>query len=263
MMNDETRDPRLKARLESWQAPVATQAQRDHLLSQLALALPTRQPPRLLWAWLILRAQVRVVHRVIWAASTLILGIGALVSAILYRPGMEGADLPLALVAPFVAALGASFLYGEDVDPGIELQMTTPVGPALVLMARLALVFGFNLALTLLAAVPLALVGAHGAALGLVTAWLAPMTCLSALAFFGSVVLNEAGISAFISSAIWGVSVWRRFADAGALPPLVRALPDLFAAEARPVLFAVAALLVVVTLVISERGDTQERRYGL
>ena len=48
---------------------------------------------RIAWAWLILRSQVRLVHPATWAASALVIALGALVTLILYQPTQGGSEL--------------------------------------------------------------------------------------------------------------------------------------------------------------------------
>lgn len=125
----------------------------------------------------LLRAEAPVVRRRIWAASVLVLLLGFPVTLF----GVRGGSL-LALVAPAVAAASVGFVYGPAADPPLELALSTPTSPRLVLLARLTLVFGFDLLVGLVAS---ALVAAAGQAPGgleaLVLRWLGPMLMLSAL----------------------------------------------------------------------------------
>jgi hypothetical protein len=85
-------------------------------------------------------------------------------------------------IAPMVAATSLAVIYGPEHDPAIELALSTPTSPWKILLARLTLVSGYNLLLTLMASlvllviVPLDLFGT------LILAWLGPLTFLSALA---------------------------------------------------------------------------------
>ena len=138
------------------------------------------------------------------------------------------------IVAPLVAACGVAFLYGLDADPALELQLATPVSPRLILLARLALLFGFNLAITLVCSVGLALARAQISLLPLIAAWLAPMTFLSALAFLLSVLFFNSLASVLISLLLWIGMALRHFVE---FSPL-RLLPDLLRVDLRPALLA-------------------------
>ncbi len=212
-------------------------------------SLPHRD---LRWAWLILRSQARLVHPATWAASGLVIALGALVTLIFYRPVQNGAELPLVIVAPVVAACGVAFLYGLDADPALELQLATPVSSRLILLARLALLFGFNLAITLACSIGLALARSQISLLPLVAAWLAPMTFLSALAFLLSVLFFDSLASVFISLTLWIGTALRHFIDFGNVAFYI---PDLLRVDLRPALWLVAPALVIAALWIAEREE--------
>lgn len=132
-------------------------------------------------AWLLLRSQAPLVRREIWPASAAVIGLGYLVAL------LSGELALLRALAPLVAAASLAVLYGPDHDPAGELALSTPTSPRQILLARLALVFGYDLALALaasLALLPALNGGAFGSLTlgGLVLGWLAPMTFLSAAA---------------------------------------------------------------------------------
>lgn len=204
------------------------------------------------WAWLILRSQAQLVHPATWAGSALVIALGTLVTVIFYRTAQTGAELPLVIVAPLVAACGVAFLYGLDADPALELQLATPVSPRLILLARLALLFGFNLAITLACSVLLTLVRSQISLLPLIAAWLAPMTFLSALAFMLSVLFFDSLVSVFVSLTLWVGTALRHTFDLGVMALYV---PDLLRVDLRPALWLVAPALVVMALWIAEREE--------
>jgi hypothetical protein len=209
--------------------------------------------PRLRWGLLVLGAQLRIVHRFTWVASLLVMALGFVVTLMLYRPG-TGAELPFVIIAPLVAALGVAFLYGVDVDPALELQLATPVSPRLILLARLTLVFGFNLAVGLACSAALALFPTGLSLWSIVLSWLAPMAFLSALAFLLSVLVFDPLFSALMSLLLWGVLVWRRFSDMG-MYPFMEFVPNLFAPEFRPLLLLASVAGVVLALWLSDAGE--------
>lgn len=132
----------------------------------------------------ILRSQTPFVRREIWTVTACILLIGA-VAAIL----VERASLISAL-APLIAAASVVVLFGPENDPSIELTLSTPTSPRQILLARLALVFGYDVVLSLgvsLVMVPLI----HGLVLlPFVLSWLAPMAFLSAFALLLSLIIS-------------------------------------------------------------------------
>ena len=153
----------------------------------LAVALTrTRQPraggadwmQRVRHIGLLLRSQMPLVHREIWPASALVIGLGFIAALIAERAGFVYA------LAPLIAAACVSLIYGPENDPAYELTISTPTSPRQILLARLVLVFGYNLALVI--AAMLALLPAlpdQQLMLGtLALNWLAPMTFLSAAA---------------------------------------------------------------------------------
>lgn len=244
--------------LRQWRAPDADPAAKAHLLELLAAELPVPSAaslpakPRLnlQWAWLLLRSQVRLVHPATWAASGLVIALGALVTLAFYQPTQTGTELPFVLIAPLVAACGVAFLYGLEADPALELQLATPISPRVVLLARLALLFGFNLAVTLACSIVLALAQVQISLIPLVTAWLAPMTFLSALAFLLSVLFFDSLASVLISLLLWVGVALRRFVD---LPTFI--LPNLLQPSFYPVMLISAPLLVLLALILADREE--------
>ncbi len=243
--------------LRRWRGPAPDPAAKAALLEVLTAEMP-RVPERprrvrrsrVAWAWLILRAQVRLVHPATWAASGLVIALGALVTLLLYQPAQSGAELPLVVVAPLVAACGVAFLYGLDADPALELQLATPVSQRLILLARLALLFGFNLAITLACSVLLTLARAQISLVPLIIAWLAPMTFLSALAFLLSALFFDSLASVLINLLLWAGATVRHFLSLGT--PL---LPDVLHANVYPAMLVAAPVLVLLALWIAEHEE--------
>jgi len=120
--------------------------------------------------------------------------------------GRGGASL-LELLAPVVAAAGIAFLYGPEQDPSLELALATPTSPRLVLLARLTLVFGYDLALGLLVSLALALAGqAPDGLWQLILQWLGPMLLLSAISLWISQGLGVLPAT-FVPLTLWAVKV--------------------------------------------------------
>jgi hypothetical protein len=115
--------------------------------------LPLRH--RLTWLVQLVASQVPLVRREIWPASTVVMAIGAAVS--LTTAGRVGATpgTALALLAPLAAALGIAMIYGEENDPALELALTSPTSPRLIVLARLVLVLAWDLGLAIAASLAL------------------------------------------------------------------------------------------------------------
>jgi hypothetical protein len=138
-------------------------------------------------------AEARLIRVAVPIASALVMALG--VAVVLLRAaggGLEDAvvsgaggvaGLVLALIAPIVAAAGIAGTYRSRRDPAAELLAATPTSGRLLLLVRIALVFGYDLVLAVAASVALAAAGTAGTANvnALIGAWLGPMALLSSL----------------------------------------------------------------------------------
>jgi hypothetical protein len=211
------------------------------------------------WPLLLLRAQVRVVQREIWLASALIMLLGGAVTVILYAPHDLG-DLPLVLVAPVVAAVGVALLYSTDEQSVMEIEQATPTSPQLILLLRLAMVFGVDFMLGLLGSLVLTIANPNYSLWPLVITWLAPMTFLSALAFLMSVMFADAQTGTVVSLLLWSIQVLNRFLSGRALAA-IPILPDLLAADVRVWLLLLAVPMLAAALWLSGRETSTIRRF--
>lgn len=249
-------------KLGHWTAPEVRPEQTAALVEMLSAELVSntvqlrRRNLSDIWLVLILRAQFRVVQREIWVASCIVMLIGMVFTMASYTTGQNPSSLPFVLVAPLTTAFAISFLYGPTEEPAIEIELSTPVSQRLILLARLTLVFGFNLMIGLISSLLLSLSGVSTPLWMLVALWLAPMTFLSALAFVGGAFTGNSGASILLSVLIWTTQVLRQqlmyITDA---PPLINLLPDLFAVEALPTLFALGIALVLFGLWVIGREE--------
>lgn len=226
------------SRLAVWTAPLPDAAQRRQLTADLRPLLPhPRRPP---WPWMaaLLRAQLVVVRRELWAASAFVLALGVLVTLALNQGGM-----PFVLIAPLVTAVGVSFLFGPGDETVLEIELAAPVSQRTLLLARMTLLFAINLIFGVAASLLLALLRQDILFWPLVATWLAPMAFLSALAFFFSVALRCPLLGILVSLALWGAQTARQIA-----PWTAGRLPDLLAADAQLWLWAAAVLLLLLAL---------------
>ena len=157
------------------------------------------------WVWLLGKAQLRVVRQEIWAASVIVMAIGVIISLI-WHTGAVTSGLPFILTAPVVAAIGIAVLYSSS-ERVRELEMTTAVPPRLLLLVRLLLVFGFDLALGIIGSLVLSLFLADVALWSLITTWLAPMTFLAVLALLITVLSGAAEIGIIVSLGLWAMQI--------------------------------------------------------
>ncbi|HEX3721367.1 MAG TPA: zf-HC2 domain-containing protein, partial [Nitrolancea sp.] len=139
------------------------------------------------YLWQLLLGQAPLVRRGIWLASGLTTALGILVAIATMHQSVG--SFTLALIAPVVAAFGMAFIYGPENDPSLEIAISTPTSPRLVLLSRLTLVFGYDLLIALAAS--LVLMTIHGVGLwALIELWFAPMLFLSALTLAASLLFN-------------------------------------------------------------------------
>ncbi len=218
---------------------------------------PAARPDRSAWrlaslAWQLLLGQIPFVRGAIWTASAVTMVAGCLVAVLLSHAPEAG--VVLAMVAPLVAALGVAFVYGPDNDPGLELSLATPTPPQMVLAARLALVYGFDLALAVLAALVLAAQGGTDL-VPLISLWLGPMLFLSALTLvlsllWGSTVALIAAMGLWLLRLIVALDSGHSL-DLGVFTELGGTFW-----QRTPLLIALTALLLLLALF---RAPRQER----
>jgi hypothetical protein len=174
-----------QAELEIWAA-----VSKEIVTSNRALAAPPTITTRALeqihapgglnvaWlrTWQLLRAQAFLTQREIWPASAAVMALGVIVA--LLSNHVEA----VYFIAPLMGAASLTILFGPTHDPAYELALATPTSPWKVLLARLSMVSGYNLLLSLAAALALLVIVPPGLLGTLILGWLGPMAFLSALA---------------------------------------------------------------------------------
>ncbi len=199
------------ARLAAWQAPTPTPADVRLLLERLEPLLPMApaQVGRVAtmraqagWLWLLALRQIRLIPQALWLGSAL--GLVCLTLFGLVAPFQSSASA-LLLLAPLIAASGAAFLHSREADPALELTLTTPTSARLILLARVALVLGFDVLLTLAGSALVAAAHSQSAA-SLLALWLGPALLLSSATLCLSLL---AGPLVAIASAVavWGAQL--------------------------------------------------------
>lgn len=144
-------------------------------------------------------AQARLIPLGIWvlsAATLLICFIGMVFWHIgAYPHSILGAFVPL------ITAVGMAFIYGPEYDESLEVTLSTPISPRVILLSRAALVFAYNFALGLI--LTLALVLLHGESFSVLLAyWAGPTLLLAGLSLLLSLTISSlAGIACI--GALW------------------------------------------------------------
>jgi hypothetical protein len=170
-------------------------------LTRAALA-PQPRPVRgrrAAFAGELLLAELRLVRPSVWLASVLVMACA--VGLALTAGNGAGATV-LSLVAPLVAVAGVAGVYGPERDPAFEALAVTATSPRVVLLARVTLVFAYDLVLAVAASAVVHL-GVPGVGLaGLVAGWLGPMALLSALSLLLAMWVGP-NVSMAVAASLW------------------------------------------------------------
>jgi hypothetical protein len=184
-------------------APPAPAALVRAVVSQAALA-PQAPPARRRGVGFVaqlLRAELRLVRPAVWLASAVVMACAVWLAV----AGGEGAGAAvLSLVAPLVAVAGVAGVYGPQRDPAFEALAITATSPRLVLLARVTLVFAYDLALAVATSMVVRLVAPAVGLVDLVVAWLGPMTLLSALTLLLAMWIGPT-VSMTVAGSLWGL----------------------------------------------------------
>lgn len=169
--------------------------------NQIHSSLSLSHQPGSLWqrlnrAWLLLQSQAPLVRREIWPASAAVLLIGFAVTI------LSGQWRFLGALAPLVAAGAIAALYGTENDPALELTLSTPTSQRQILMARIVLVFTYNLFLAALANFALIPFNPGLVPGALILEWLGPMAFLSGAALLLSLWVGT-GSAVTITYLAW------------------------------------------------------------
>jgi len=144
----------------------------------------------------LVRVQTHLVRGEMWPASAVVMALAVIVIFLI------GKIEVLRFIAPIVAAASLAVIFGPEHDPAYELTLATPTSPWKVLLARMTLVYSYNLFLALTASFILLLTISPDVLGILILAWLGPMTFLSALALFLSLWVGTI-YSIAVTYALW------------------------------------------------------------
>ena len=142
-------------------------------------------------------------------------------------------------------------LYDSDTAHHMEIEAATPASTRLILLARLVLVFSFNLGLSLTGSVVLSIAHTEVSLWLLVLSWLGPMAFLSALAFFLSVYFAEALVGEVVALGLWILHIALRASPVENGLSLVFSLPGLGAVSMVPSMLLAALVMIVAGLWVS------------
>jgi hypothetical protein len=197
----------------------------------------------------LLYSQIRILRREIWQASALVLALGLLATLALPAANPAGTDFFLfSALAPLVAAVGVALLYSDISRSMLEIEAATRTTGPVLLLARLTLVFGFNLTFGLAGSVVLVFFFNGISLAPLILSWLAPMTFLCGLAFFLSIATSDSLLASGISLLLWLVHLLLRNLDGAEIWLQWVALPGLSQPSSRPLLMLSGSLLVAAAL---------------
>ena len=186
-----------------------------------------------------------------WSASAVVLIIGWVISLLFSAQQVTPSGAVLGAIAPLIAALGLSVIYGSENDAGLEWAMTSQTSPRQVLLSRFVLVFGFNLALTLLLFLAFKFLMPLLDLRVMMDLWLGPMFFLSGASLLLSLAI---GVNAAVAGSLmlWTMRVI-------ALMPADERLTALQGLSAfwssTPVLVALATGLLIVCFALVKKEE--------
>ncbi len=149
----------------------------------------------LLHFWLILKAQVRIIHRSIWIASALVILFGGVLTSVAFyslaaHNHWSQITLFLSLITTITAASGSAFIYGTENDAGLELTLATPTSIRFVMLSRLVLVVGYDFMLSFIVSCAVSLLFG-GSLWGIMQLWVGPMVLLSSITLLLSLLIGS------------------------------------------------------------------------
>lgn len=200
------------------------------LLRSPALARALVTTPSLVTAWLL--------------ASALVLALGVLVTNATEQPWVP-------FLAPVVAIVGVSFVYGAGADPVWEIVQTTALPRRMVLLVRVVAVFATNMAIALVASLFTPMAGS------VVLLWLLPMVGLSMIALAFATWTQSPVFGAASGLLIWLAVSLQSLSRANDVTAFVN--EDVIAGMAP--LYALATLVAAVVVMMGSGGLPGRERW--
>ncbi|HVB75149.1 MAG TPA: zf-HC2 domain-containing protein [Ktedonobacteraceae bacterium] len=162
--------------------------------AQEMTAAPHRSIQRLvLHLWLVFSRQMALIHKSIWIAAIF---INTLMCALVFLSGssahnhLHGVENILAFFTTIAAASSVAFIYQAEHDAGYELMLSTPTSIRVVMICRMVLVVGYNLALAAISSAIIA-IALGGTLWDFMQIWLGPMLLLASISLTVSVTLGS------------------------------------------------------------------------
>lgn len=220
---------------------------------QAILTTPARYPLQFLCA------QIRLMGYEIGLASALVLLLGVLIT-LGNGQSTSVQALPFSVLAPIVAAVGVALLYDGEQETAFEIEAASQTRLSTLILARMTLIFAFDLGLSLLGSLILAALNSHLTLQDLILAWLVPMTFLSGLAFFLTIYTRNAWFGMSVSLSLWVLHVIFRAQTSPDLLGQILAFQGFSDPATRPILLGMAVLLVIIGVMLASQP---ERRLGV
>jgi hypothetical protein len=201
--------------------------------------------------WAVARGQVALLPKGIWPVSAAAVAFGILAMLLMnrsvYTPTLLG------FIVPLVTAAGVAFIYGGEHDPALEIALSTPLSPRLILASRLAIVFGYNFCLGLLGTLLLMALRGGDFTL-LVSLWAGPMLLLAGVSLLLTVVASTvAGMTAAIG--LWGLHLLTAvFTEPGNAADKLFG-QDTFVWHTNPIVLMLAVALLALALLAVPRQE--------
>ena len=175
-------------RLSEWQAPQPSPADTQRLLARLTSALPAFSPVRqairehrqhrVTELLATARAQVSLFGLGFWLVSALVTLVGA---AVVLSNVLPDQELVLRASGPLLAYLGTIVAFRGRGARTLELELVCLPSPLQLVLARLVVVLGYDIGLSLALSL-LLWAGGAGQVLALTLSWLMPLLLVAGLA---------------------------------------------------------------------------------
>ena len=205
----------------------------------------------LLHLWLVFKKQIGIIHKSIWIVSAMVMIFGCILVLVATwgnHSHIRDAELLLALFASVIGASGVAFIYGSENDAGFELTLSTPTSIRIVMICRMILVVGYDLLLSALASIILAL-SYGGGPWEIIQLWLGPMLLLASISLMLSLMVGSV-IALLFSLILEATQALPPYMEKG-LMGLQLARPDLW--QTNPTILLLAVLFFVFAILYAPR----------
>lgn len=203
--------------------PGLIERQAARLLNSPALARALVTTPSLVLAWLL--------------ASVLVFAIGVVVSNVTDQPWVP-------FLAPVIAIVGLSFVYGAGADPAWEIMRTMALPQRMLLLVRVTAVFITNMVIALVASLFTEMAGP------IILLWLLPMVGLSMIALAFATWTQSPMFGATSGLLIWFTVSLQSLSRTDRVTAFVQ--EDVIAGMAP--LYVVATMIALVVVVLGSGG---------